>query len=161
MRHLQHLEIRNCMSDNDELNFSDMQQSDPGACILDWLLPRLTLHRLVTLRLCDFVLDKATMAKTFTGNWPKLEKLILDRVQIMERGFFKESDQYLTEHLGGHSWVNLCRTIIEKQPGLCIELNQASSSDVGTERQQIEERYEEELQEIPGVVLNGSKAKAS
>jgi hypothetical protein len=154
MRHLEHLELSNSMTDNEELKFSGLEHSDPKACILNWLLPGLVLKQLLTLRLCDFVLDKATTEDTLAGHWPKLEKLTLNHVQLMRRGNLYTSGDSPTEHLRGQSWVEMCRILAAKQRGLCIELNRAVSVENDVERHWLDPQYIEELQGIPGVILS-------
>jgi hypothetical protein len=154
MRHLQHLELKDAMSKSNKLKSPEIQDSDPKACILDWLLPELILDQLLMLRLCDFDLAKATMEQTLLGQWPKLEKLIFDHVGIMSRESLEESgsDQSDTEHMSGHSWVNIWHILTAKRPGLCIGLNRVSSSDDNAKSFRFKPQYEEELRERTGLI---------
>jgi hypothetical protein len=44
------------------------------------------LDQPLTLRLCGFVFDKATMEHTLSVHWLKLQRFIFDHVDIMRRG---------------------------------------------------------------------------
>ncbi|KAF2827464.1 hypothetical protein CC86DRAFT_369581 [Ophiobolus disseminans] len=58
---LRYLEFRDTPVDNSDLAFTDMENSVIDATILDWILPKLSLKRLHTLRVSTFLLDIATV----------------------------------------------------------------------------------------------------
>lgn len=152
---LQHLELRNVLTIDEDFRFSEMDRSDAKACILEWLLPDLVLSQLRSLRLCDFLLDKATFEKTLSGHWPRLEHLFLDDIQLMlreESGFDCTSGHL--EHLQGDSWRELCRALYDKHPGLRIELTRPVSNINDAKDHRLHPRCVEPIQRIPGVVLD-------
>jgi hypothetical protein len=153
LRDLQHLELHNGLSFDDKLPFSDGEASELKACILDWILPGLVLKQLRTLRLCDFVLDTATIQTTFAGQWPCLEDLIFDHVSLMLN--LKEGSELLqdkAEHLQGTSWLETCRALSQKHPKTRITLSRPSSNIYDAANVPLHLKYIKELNGLPGVI---------
>ncbi|KAH7345983.1 hypothetical protein BKA66DRAFT_323989 [Pyrenochaeta sp. MPI-SDFR-AT-0127] len=159
---LQHLELHNTLSIEEDLRFSELDNSDAKACILEWLLPGLVLNQLRSLRLCDFLLDKTSLQKTLSGQWPRLENLFFDDVHLMLR---EEAGDNCTsarlEHLEGYSWVEVCRVLCEKHPGLRIELTQPMSNINGLEDHYLHSKCIESILLTPGVVLDLGESHGS
>ncbi|KAH7095106.1 hypothetical protein FB567DRAFT_586436 [Paraphoma chrysanthemicola] len=154
LANLQHLELQNDMSLNEDLMFSDMQMSDPKACILDWILPGLIVEQLRTLHLRHFLLDNATVETTFAGHWPLLEKLVFDEVLLMQRE--EEGINFRRnkiEHLLGKSWVDLCRALAESLPALRIILDRPTSNVNDVDDYRLHPTYLEQLSKLPQVHL--------
>jgi hypothetical protein len=152
LANLQHLELRNEMSLNDDLMFSDMEMSDSRACILDWIMPGLVLQQLRTLRLRHFLLDTATIETTFAGHWPRLERITLDEVLLMmqREDSIKFQDIHV-DHLQGKSWLDFCRALVENQPGLHIVLDRPTSNVNNVDDYRLHPKYLKQLSELPRV----------
>jgi hypothetical protein len=157
LRELQHLELRNALSTDDSLPFSDGESSDVKACILEWILPGLIMKQLRTLRLCDFLLDAESIQTTFAGHWPCLELLALDDISLMLRAeeciSFKEDH---IEHQQGKSWLQTCRALSEKHPQMRITLNRPSSNVNDISNYRLHPKYVEQLNNLTGVVIGPS-----
>ncbi|KAF1843830.1 uncharacterized protein K460DRAFT_368690 [Cucurbitaria berberidis CBS 394.84] len=153
---LQHLELRNSLTMNEDIRFSNLENSDSKACVLAWLLPGLAVSQLRTLRLCDFMLEKAVVQPTFSGHWPRLEALILDDIQLLLREEKEGIDAALVrfEHLRGQSWMEVCRTLSKENPGLRIKLNRPVSNMDDFEGHRLHPTYVEKIQSIPSVQLD-------
>lgn len=152
MRCLQHLELRDA-SNLENVPFSDLENTDLCATILDWLLPDLILDQLRTLRLCNFLLNRATVETTLSGYWPQLENLILEDIQLFLRR--DETTGYGERYLQcvqGRSWLETCRALASKLP--CrIFLIRPVSILVGAEEYELESSYVEQIRQLPSVTL--------
>ena len=155
MYNIQYLALRNKLSTDENIRFSPRNYSDPKGCLLEWLLPGLVGDYLSTLRLCDFLLDKASIHTTLSGRWPRLENLVLDDAQLMLRE--NEAVDTFTvhiEHLQGYSWLEVCQALSEKSPDVRIELNRPVSNVNDREDHRLHPKCISLLQSSPNVVLN-------
>jgi hypothetical protein len=129
LRDLRHLELHDDMRVASELRFSELEMSDSKASLLDWILPKITLKQLRTLRLCKFTLDTATIEDTFAGDWSCLERLTLEDVILMRRE--EEGIDFTSgsvAHLQGDSWLGVCRMLLKKSDELRIKLIRPESN---------------------------------
>jgi len=151
---LRHLELQDATEAGSDLQFSDMENSDPLACILDWILPNLSLKHLRTLRLCKFLFDTATTQTTFAGKWPCLEKIELEDASLMlreEEGIDFEDSH--VEHLQGVAWLDTCRMLIEKNGVPRIALVRPASNVNNISNYSLHSKYAKLLRELPQVDL--------
>lgn len=153
---LQHLELHNELSLDENIRFSELERSDTKACLLDCILPGLVLDQLRTLRLCDFLLDRASIVNTLSGHWPRLHAVTLDDVQLMFQRGDGPSPLFDLDHLQGQSWVEVCSALLEKYPSLKIELNRPVSNINDVEDFRLHRKYIEKLQHMGGVHLDCS-----
>ncbi|CAO2656306.1 Nn.00g051090.m01.CDS01 [Neocucurbitaria sp. VM-36] len=150
---LHYLEVRNALTADEDVQYSAAaENTDANACVLDWFLPGLTLaaSQLRTLRLVDFTLDKDSVQSTLrVGEWPRLEVLVLDDIQLMlrERPRFVDAGGSLE----GEMWLEVCVALASEHPGLRIELNRPVSNVAGIEGHRLHPRYVELIRGVPGV----------
>lgn len=126
---LRHLELRDAMAIVSGLQFSDSENSDSQANILEWILPNLVLKQLRTLRLSGFTLNTDNVLKTLAGSWPRLEYLILEDIcllKVVEGGLNFELSHIA--HLRGTSWVVCAHELSEVHNPARIILIRPSSS---------------------------------
>lgn len=150
---LQHLELRNELSINEEIRFSELERSDTKASLLECILPGLVLTQLRTLRLCDFLLDKDTTVNTLSGHWPRLETIMFEDVQLMMQSP-DDSISFDLDHVQGQSWVNVCSGLLENYPGVKIELHRPVSNINNLDDYRLHHKYIEKLQHLGGVRLD-------
>jgi hypothetical protein len=151
---LRHLELCDAMEVDSDLLFSDMEMSDTQASVLDWMLPKLTLNQLRTLRLSKFSLDEATIPDTFPDIWPCLETIILEDITLIMRAdeLVVFNDEHL-EHLKGASWPHACSWLLSHASMSRVKLIRpvAKINDVDTLG--LHENYVKSITELHGVDL--------
>lgn len=163
---LRHLELHDELRPDNDIMFTDLGMTDWREHILEWILPGLVLKRLQTLHLCKFDLESAALVPTFTGHWPLLEKLVFEDCELRMHGdeddeefpqgsvSIEERNSYWENHLRGQSWVEGCRVLSERHPGLRIELIRPSSHLETLVDHHIHPDNVQKLRQIPGVVLD-------
>jgi hypothetical protein len=150
MPHLRYLELIESFSATCETSFSDLEETNSTASILPWLLPHLALKELLELRLRGFALQTHDLEDALGGHWPQLQKITLDEIRLMDGS----DDDYATEeHMEGLTWLDICHSIMAKQPGVRIHLERPSSTCFALDPALVEGQYIEELARIPGVVV--------
>lgn len=157
LRSLQYLTLRNNLATDEPIRFSRMEKSDPYASVLGWLLPELALDQLQTLRICDFILDQAEVQTIFRAHWPRLERIVLDDVNLMIHwsGDIIDLDLQL-KHLQGNSWLDFCRSLREEQSNVRLELNKPVSCLTNLRRYGLHPTFIDSIQSIPNLFLNPS-----
>lgn len=157
MQGLQHLELRNGLTADEEYRMTALEHTDTEESVLGWLLPGLVANQLQTLRLADFSFNRATVTTTLnSGHWPYLRVLMLDDVQL--KLYEKPEFDDVMNILKGRAWMEVCLGLTEQHSGLCIELNRPVSSVVGViggaADHRLYSKYVEEIEGIPGVQVD-------
>jgi len=154
LRELRHLELRDAMEIDSELQFSDMEMSDSKGTILDWMLPNLTLKKLRTLQLSGFSLDEATIPDTFPDIWPCLETIALEDITLIMRvdELVVFDDEHL-EHLRGASWPHACSWLLSHTMMSRVKLIRPISKINDDETLTLHDKYVESIAELHRVDL--------
>ena len=152
MRQLRYLEFTNHLSEAADIRFSGLEHSEPKASVLGWLLPRLELEELRTLALTGFVLLDKDLRDCIKGRWPRLQRLVLDRVTLTGKTP-QDENICVREHGEGAAWLAFCREMAAKQPGFAIELVEPRESCAGLNPPGVRASCGDELGRVYGVTL--------
>ncbi|KAF2260997.1 hypothetical protein CC78DRAFT_536026 [Lojkania enalia] len=152
MPNLTHLTLRLDVEGRD-LRFTNLEDSDPNGCILEWLLTDLNLDGLKELVLSDFLLRTDTINKIIGENTPTLTKLVLyhAKISLLEPNadFTFRDEQYLN----GAGWLGVCRGLTAKMPNLKCELIRPTSSLENLVFFPVGFEYMSKLLSQPGVMM--------
>ncbi|KAF2800832.1 hypothetical protein K505DRAFT_263185 [Melanomma pulvis-pyrius CBS 109.77] len=141
-----------------EVGFTDMAESDPKGCILDWLLSELELRRLTKLRFRYFLINRDSFAKIFASasNWSNLKVLVLEEIRLIMDAELESQDnrQEHLDHIQGEAWLSTCQVLSDTLPGIEIELNRPVSNINGQRDYKIHPKYVKKFQQLHNVRLD-------